>query len=294
MPGRVPAGGCRPAPVCGRAVGRALRQPRRRPGATARTGRTHALAVRLQGGCPVCLRGGPTPAGLRMACRIAGAGHASACMDRRIGRLPWRHGWTGSRCVHRSRMWVPAAPAGATAQRRIPPSRRASASGRAAPSSCVVSGSTGRRPDAASTVEPAVRNLAAMVGDLLSATTRPAATRGAARPHAVSASPAAHPTRAGRAQARQRPAPGRHEIPHRSRPPPRRRVIPFAFRPAKPRVHAYVGRERPLPRASRPVHRLSFERRPPPRHPATPISGAAHRPTLVPGPFLLQISTPMD
>ncbi len=158
----------------------------------------------------------------------------------------------------------------------------------------LVLGSTGRGPDAPSTVPPAARILAAMVGDLISATTRPTAARGAARPHAVSESPAADPTRTGRAQARQRPAIVRPEIPHRSRPPPRRRVISFACRPAMPCARAYVWRERLVPHASHPVHRRRFERRPSPSHPGTPISWGAHRPTLVPGPFLLQISTPMD
>lgn len=199
------------------------------------------------------------------------------------------------------------------AQRRPPPSRHASATCPAAPTPSAARSArrkacdggpapppsrdglslTGRRPDAASTVAPAVRNLAVMVGDLLSATTRPAAARGAACPHAVSASPAAVPTRAGRVQARQRPAPVRPEIPLRSRPPPRRRVIPFACRPANPFAHACVWREGPSPRASRPVHRRRFERRPSPSHPDTQISWGAHRPTLVPGPLLLQTFTPV-
>ncbi len=202
-------------------------------------------------------------------------------------------------CVRRSvvprrRVMLPRpAPRRRRLRQRDPPTGGPATAVRPLHRATLVSGLTGRRPDAASTVEPAVRNPAAMVGDLLSATTRPAATRGAARSHAVSASSAAVPTRAGRAQARQRPATVRPEIPHRCRPPPRSSVIPFAFRAANPRAHAYVWRERPWPRASRPVHRRCFERRPSPSHPDTPISWGAHRPTLVPGPFLLQISEPM-
>lgn len=219
----------------------------------------------------------------------------------------------GSRCVRQSRRLVPAVPVGASGAASPPtvascfrdlprgptPStarstlRRACDGGPAPPPSRDGLSLTGRRPDAASTVAAAVRNLAAMVGDLLSATTRPAATRGAARPHAVSASPADVPTHAGRAQARQRPAPIRLETPRRSRRPPRRRVIPFACRPANPFAHACVWREGPSRRASRPVHRRRFERRPSPIHPATPISWGAHRPTLVPGPLLLQTFTPV-
>ena len=132
-----------------------------------------------------------------------------------------------------------------------------------------------------------------MVGKLLSATTRPAAARGPARPGETSVSPSADPTRAGLPHARRRMATVRPEIPHRSRPPPRHGVTPFACRPVNPRANAYVWRDRPSARAARPVHRRSFERRPPPSRPDPPIPGAAHRPTLDPGPFLLLISTPL-
>ncbi len=155
------------------------------------------------------------------------------------------------------------------------------------------SGSTGRRPDTSSTGESAVGILAAMVGNLQLATTRLAAARGPARPGETSGSPSADSTCPGLPHAQRRMATVRPEIPHRSRPPPRRGDTPFACGTANPRADAYVWRDRPSPHAARPVQRLLFERSPPPSRPASRIPGDAHRPTLDPGPFLLQISTPL-
>ena len=115
----------------------------------------------------------------------------------------------------------------------------------------------------------------------------------AGRPGGASLSPVADLTHAGRTHARHRMAIVRPEISHRSRPPPRCGVTRFAFGTANPQANAYVWRKRPSPRAAHPVHGRSFERRPQPSHPDTPGSGGAHRPTLVRGPFLLQVSEPL-
>ena len=141
--------------------------------------------------------------------------------------------------------------------------------------------------------EPAAWNRAAMVGNLLSATTGPAAARGPARPGETSGSPSADPTCADLPHARRRLATVRPEVPHRSRPPPCHDVTRFACPSANPRGMPCVWRDRPSPVDSGAVYRRPSKCELLRGRPDPTIPEAARRPTLDPGPFLLQISTPL-
>lgn len=306
------AGPCRLAPGRPVAVPGTLRQPLRRP-TIAAAGVARACAARPLRERRLVLRmDWPVLAGLRIACR-------GGRTDRPRGQPPSygsagadRH-WGRPRCVPRLRRWAPAVPADLSAQRRASPSRRASASCHKAPSPSATrfarrglrlrsrgrprplepSSSTGRRPDTGSTGESAVGILAAMVGNLQLATTRPPAARGPARPGETSGSPSADPTCAGRPHAQRRLATVRPATPHRSRPPPRHGVNPCANFSVNPHGMPCVWRNRPATGDYGAVDRPPSKCDAPPSHPDPPGSGGAHRPTLDPGPFLLQISTPM-